>query len=177
MRERSHARMTAQCVSVHVGCDCPGACSRQANGEGNKPSVEREKDEFDVTIPIHDSSAKIIATAGMDFQAAAWPYQAVGSGRGTKDRNGVGEEVLFPGRSLPSRELIVIYTTEEPSSIEDVDAGNEKGISVLQRSKGSSRYVDLPRNASDKCSSPTRGAGRLGDRRPASNTSLDFRRQ
>jgi hypothetical protein len=34
----------------------------------NKPFVEKEKDEFDVTLPIHDSTGKIIATAGMDFK-------------------------------------------------------------------------------------------------------------
>src|SRR5215471_5176060 len=34
----------------------------------NKPFVEKEKDEFDVTLPIHDSAGKIIATAGMDFK-------------------------------------------------------------------------------------------------------------
>jgi hypothetical protein len=34
----------------------------------NKPLVEKEKDEFDVTLPIHDSSGMIIATAGMDFK-------------------------------------------------------------------------------------------------------------
>jgi len=35
----------------------------------NKPFVEREKDEFDVTLPIHDSAGRIIGTAGMDFKA------------------------------------------------------------------------------------------------------------
>jgi hypothetical protein len=35
----------------------------------NRPFVEQEKDEFDVTLPIHDSTGKIIATAGMDFKA------------------------------------------------------------------------------------------------------------
>lgn len=38
----------------------------------NKPFVEREKengnDVYDVTIPIHDSTGKIIATAGIDFK-------------------------------------------------------------------------------------------------------------
>jgi hypothetical protein len=29
----------------------------------NKPFVEKEKNEFDVTLPIHDSTGKIIATA------------------------------------------------------------------------------------------------------------------
>jgi len=34
----------------------------------NKPFVEKEKTEFDVTLPLHDPSGKIIATAGMDFK-------------------------------------------------------------------------------------------------------------
>jgi hypothetical protein len=37
----------------------------------NKPFVEQEKTEFDVTLPIHDSTGKIIATAGMDFKLEA----------------------------------------------------------------------------------------------------------
>lgn len=36
----------------------------------DSPFVEQEKDEFDVTLPMHDSAGKIIATAGMDFKAA-----------------------------------------------------------------------------------------------------------
>ena len=34
----------------------------------NKPFVQNEKDEFDVTLPIHGSTGKIIATTGMDFK-------------------------------------------------------------------------------------------------------------
>lgn len=34
----------------------------------NRPYVEQEKTEFDVTLPIHDSGGKVIATAGMDFK-------------------------------------------------------------------------------------------------------------
>src|SRR5947209_4402109 len=34
----------------------------------NKAFVEKEKDEFDVTLPLHDSTGQIIATAGMDFK-------------------------------------------------------------------------------------------------------------
>ena len=38
----------------------------------NKPFVEKEKENgkevYDVTIPIHDASGKIIATAGIDFK-------------------------------------------------------------------------------------------------------------
>ena len=34
----------------------------------HKPFVEKEKDEFDVTFPLHDASGKLIGTAGMDFK-------------------------------------------------------------------------------------------------------------
>jgi hypothetical protein len=37
----------------------------------NRPFVEQEKTEFDVTLPIHDPAGKIIATAGMDFKLEA----------------------------------------------------------------------------------------------------------
>lgn len=33
-----------------------------------KPYVEREKDGFDVTLPLHDASGKTIAVVGMDFK-------------------------------------------------------------------------------------------------------------
>lgn len=36
--------------------------------KSNRPFVEQEKDEFDVTLPLHDSTGKIIATAEMDFK-------------------------------------------------------------------------------------------------------------
>ena len=35
----------------------------------NQPFVEQEKDEFDATLPIHDSAGKIIGTVGVDFKA------------------------------------------------------------------------------------------------------------
>jgi len=37
----------------------------------NRPFVEMEKDEFDATMPVHDSAGKVIATAGMDFKVEA----------------------------------------------------------------------------------------------------------
>ena len=37
----------------------------------NQPLVEREKDEFDATLPLHDASGKIIGTVGMDFKAGS----------------------------------------------------------------------------------------------------------
>ncbi|MBZ5594887.1 MAG: hypothetical protein LAP39_21800 [Acidobacteriia bacterium] len=36
----------------------------------NQPFVEKEKDEFDATLPIHDAAGKIIGTVGMDFKAS-----------------------------------------------------------------------------------------------------------
>jgi hypothetical protein len=35
----------------------------------DQPFVEKEKDEFDATLPIHDAAGKIIGTVGMDFKA------------------------------------------------------------------------------------------------------------
>jgi hypothetical protein len=37
----------------------------------NRPFVEQERTEFDVTLPLHDSAGKTIATAGMDFKLKA----------------------------------------------------------------------------------------------------------
>ena len=34
----------------------------------NAPFVEKEKDGYDVTLPLHDSSGKVMGTAGMDFK-------------------------------------------------------------------------------------------------------------
>lgn len=34
-----------------------------------KPSVEKEKDGFDVTLAIHDRTGEVIGTVGMDFKA------------------------------------------------------------------------------------------------------------
>lgn len=43
----------------------------------NRPFVEQEKDEFDVTVPIHDKAGRIIATAGMDFKPAGQTRETV----------------------------------------------------------------------------------------------------
>ena len=43
----------------------------------DSPFVEQENDEFDVTLPIHDSAGKIMATAGMDFKAAGQTRETV----------------------------------------------------------------------------------------------------
>jgi hypothetical protein len=45
--------------------------------KSNQPFVELEKDEFDVTVPLHDAAGKIIATVGMDFKAAGQTKEKV----------------------------------------------------------------------------------------------------
>jgi hypothetical protein len=35
-----------------------------------KPFVEKEKDGYDVTLPLHDANGKVIGTLGMDFKRA-----------------------------------------------------------------------------------------------------------
>jgi hypothetical protein len=36
-----------------------------------QPSVDRESDGFDVTVPLHDANGKVIAVVGMDFKLTA----------------------------------------------------------------------------------------------------------
>jgi len=64
------------------GCQTIAATERAEIGEKcdedeltamktNRPYVEQEKTEFDVTLPIHDRVGKVFATAGMDFKLEA----------------------------------------------------------------------------------------------------------
>lgn len=41
-----------------------------------QPFVEQEKDGFDVTMPLHDASGKIMGTLGMDFKPEAGQTKA-----------------------------------------------------------------------------------------------------
>jgi hypothetical protein len=41
----------------------------------NQPFVEKEQDEFDATLPLHDSAGKIIGAVGMDFKTG--PSQTI----------------------------------------------------------------------------------------------------
>ena len=65
--------------SEHDGCETIAATEVKEIGEKcdkdeftamktNQPFVEKEGDEFDATLPIHDSAGKIIGTVGMDFK-------------------------------------------------------------------------------------------------------------
>ena len=37
----------------------------------NRPFIESEKDEYDATVPMHDTTGKVISTVGMDFKREA----------------------------------------------------------------------------------------------------------
>ena len=65
--------------SQTVGCKTIAATEAQEVGQQcdkdelmaiqtNAPFVEKEKDGFDVTLPLHDSLGKVMGTAGMDFK-------------------------------------------------------------------------------------------------------------
>ena len=41
-----------------------------------KPFVEKEKDGFDVSLPLHDASGKIVGSVGVGFKPAAGQTQA-----------------------------------------------------------------------------------------------------
>ncbi len=41
-----------------------------------KPFVEKEKDGFDVSLPLHDSTGKLISVVGIGFKAAAGQTEA-----------------------------------------------------------------------------------------------------
>jgi sensor histidine kinase regulating citrate/malate metabolism len=41
-----------------------------------KPSIEKEKDGFDVSLPLHDSTGKIIGTVGVGFKPAQGQTEA-----------------------------------------------------------------------------------------------------
>ncbi len=74
-------------TSVEIAVQSPGGCSTIAASQpkdvGEKcdkdeldpmrtgaPSVERESDGFDVTMPLHDLSGQIIGAIGMDLKIA-----------------------------------------------------------------------------------------------------------
>ena len=75
-------------TSLELAAQTPAGCQTIAATEGNevgekcdkdeltawktnRPFVEKEKDEFDATMPVHDAAGKVIAAAGMDFKAEA----------------------------------------------------------------------------------------------------------
>jgi hypothetical protein len=81
----AHPEITGlEVAATKPGTPCQTIAATEANEVGqkcdkdeltarrtNKPFVEKEKTEYDVTLPLHDPSGKIIATAGMDFKLEA----------------------------------------------------------------------------------------------------------
>jgi hypothetical protein len=53
-------------------------CEKENSGamRSGKPVVEKEKDGFDVTLPLHDSTGKIIGALGIGFKPAPGQTEA-----------------------------------------------------------------------------------------------------
>jgi hypothetical protein len=79
-----HSEVTGLEISVVTKAGCKTIAATDPKDLGEKcdedelrpletgdPFVEREKDGFDVTLPLHDGNGKIIAAVGMDFKPAA----------------------------------------------------------------------------------------------------------
>jgi hypothetical protein len=69
-------------LAVRSSKECSTIADSELKGVGEKcdhdeleamrtgePFIEKESDGFDVTMPLHDSTGKIIGTVGMDFKA------------------------------------------------------------------------------------------------------------
>jgi hypothetical protein len=79
-----HSEVTGLEISAvtRAGCKTIAATDPKDLGEAcdkdelqplqtGQPSADRERDGFDVTLPLHDANGKIIAVVGMDFKPAA----------------------------------------------------------------------------------------------------------
>jgi hypothetical protein len=80
----AHPDITSLELAAQTPAGCQTIAATEAKEVGDKcdndeltawktkrPFVEQEKDEFDATMPVHDSGGKVIATAGMDFKVEA----------------------------------------------------------------------------------------------------------
>jgi cell division septation protein DedD len=58
--------------------DIGGKCEKEDSEpmRTGKPVVEKEKDGFDVSLPLHDSTGKIIGAVGIGFKPAAGQTEA-----------------------------------------------------------------------------------------------------
>jgi hypothetical protein len=77
-----HSDITAMEIALRTPGKCSTVADTELEGIGEKcdhdeleamktgePLVEKEADGFDVTMPLHDATGKIIGTVGMDFKA------------------------------------------------------------------------------------------------------------
>ena len=78
-----HPEITGLEMSAETDQGCKGIASTEPKDVGekcdedewqplrtNKPFVEHESDEFDVTVPFHDANGNTVAVLGMDFKLA-----------------------------------------------------------------------------------------------------------
>ena len=80
LAKHSDIRSVEFAVQSPAGCSTIAASDPKDIGEKcdkdeldpmrtGKPSVEKESDGFDVTMPLHDTAGQIIGAVGMDFKA------------------------------------------------------------------------------------------------------------
>jgi len=65
-----------------------------------KPFVEKEKDGFDVSLPLHDSTGKLIGVVGIGFKAAAGQTEASVTEQGSQNRQRDGSADSVEGETL-----------------------------------------------------------------------------
>jgi hypothetical protein len=59
----------------------------------NKPSVEKEKGGFDVTLPLHDADGKVIGVVGMDFKPQPGQVAAGAVAQGKQIAAGIEKQI------------------------------------------------------------------------------------
>jgi hypothetical protein len=77
-----HPEVTEVELAIRTSKECSTIADSELKGIGEKcdhdeleamrigePFVEKEGDGFDITMPLHDSTGKVIGIVGMDFKA------------------------------------------------------------------------------------------------------------
>jgi hypothetical protein len=95
----AHPEITSLELAAKTPAGCQTIAATEANEVGakcdkdeltawktNRPFVEQEKDEVDVTMPVHDAAGKVIGTAGMDFKTETRPDESECHARRREDR-------------------------------------------------------------------------------------------
>jgi len=100
-------------LAVRSSSECSTIADSELKGIGEKcdhdeleamqtgePFIEKESDGFDVTMPLHDSTGKIIGTVGMDFKAEPGQQRSSVVERSRKIVQDVEEQIPSEARLL-----------------------------------------------------------------------------
>ena len=87
--QAKHPELDEVGISATTASGCRGIASTDKSDIGEKcekddlapmqtgkPFVEKEKDGYDISVPLHDSTGKIIGTLGIGFKPAAGQTEA-----------------------------------------------------------------------------------------------------